>query len=59
MRLSMLNFTAIVFIVGFLRIQKISLHAVEVQTATAAINMKIAIKIAGHSKYSLYRGILR
>ena len=55
----MLSFTAIVFIVGFLRIQKISLHAVEVQTATAAINMKIAIKIAGHSKYSLYRGILR
>ena len=46
MRLSMLGFTAIVFSVGFLRVQKISLH-VEVQTATAAINKKIAIKIAG------------
>ena len=42
MRLSMVGFTAIVFSVGFLWVQKISLH-VEVQTATAAINKKIAI----------------
>ena len=54
----MLCFIAIVFIVGFLRIEKIRFHAVKVQTA-ATINIKIAIRIVQHSKYSCYRDILR